>query len=75
MTAPVYRPERWNSGVVFSVPFVYASYEVGEVSQSPGGLPYRWILKGALPVGFVLLLLGVASRLSRVWSFLAGERA
>ncbi len=56
--------------LVFSVPFVRASFEFGEVSVSPGGLPYRWAMKAVLPLGFLLLLLAAASRLSRVWSFL-----
>ena len=56
--------------LIFSFPFVAASYELGEVSQSSGGLPYRWIVKAGLPAGFLLLLLAVASRLSRVCSLL-----
>jgi len=55
---------------IFSVPFVQQSYAVGEVSQAPGGLPYRWLIKAALPLGFLLLLLAAISRLSRVWAFL-----
>ena len=35
--------------VVFSLPFVAHSWSVSEVSQSPGGLPFRWLLKGFLP--------------------------
>jgi TRAP-type mannitol/chloroaromatic compound transport system permease small subunit len=56
--------------LIFSFPFVATSFELGEVSQSPGGLPYRWFVKAALPTGFVLLLLAVLSRLSRVCSVL-----
>jgi TRAP-type mannitol/chloroaromatic compound transport system permease small subunit len=56
--------------LVFSVPFVISSYSLNEVSQSPGGLPLRWVIKACLPLGFGLLLLAVISRLSRVWSFL-----
>lgn len=56
--------------LIFAVPFVWSSYELAEVSQSPGGLPFRWLIKGALPIGFGLLLLAAISRLSRVWSFL-----
>ena len=64
------------SFLFFSFPFVAASYELGEVSQSPGGLPYRWLVKAALPVGFMLLSLAVVSRLSRVCAVLfAGPRA
>ena len=62
--------------LIFAVPFVMASYELSEVSQAPGGLPFRWMIKAALPLGFGLLLAGAISRLSRVWAFLffAGGR-
>ncbi len=56
--------------LVFSAPFVRQSYLVGEVSQAPGGLPYRWLMKAVLPLGFTLLLLATLSRLSRVWALL-----
>ena len=56
--------------LIYSVPFVIASYQLSEVSQSPGGLPFRWVIKAMLPVGFGLLLLAAISRLTRVWSFL-----
>ncbi|MEM7216828.1 MAG: TRAP transporter small permease subunit [Pseudomonadota bacterium] len=58
--------------LVFSLPFVYDSYRLSEVSQAPGGLPLRWLIKAALPLGFALLLLAVAGRLSRVWRCLFG---
>ncbi len=56
--------------LIFSVPFVIVSYELKEVSPSPGGLPYRWLIKATLPVGFCLLLMAALSRLSRVWAYL-----
>jgi TRAP-type mannitol/chloroaromatic compound transport system permease small subunit len=56
----------------FSVPFVHLSWQLSEVSQAPGGLPYRWLIKSVLPVGFVLLMLAAVSRFSRVWMFLFG---
>ena len=56
--------------LIYSVPFVQSSYLVGEVSASPGGLPLRWLIKAALPLGFFLLLLTVLARLLRVWEFL-----
>ncbi len=37
--------------------FVYKSWAIMEVSPDPGGIPMRFILKGCIPVGFVLLLL------------------
>jgi len=56
--------------LVFSVPYVADSFRFGEVSQAPGGLPYRWLIKAMLPVGFFLLLLSSLARLTRVWCFL-----
>ncbi len=56
--------------IIFSLPFVASSYALSEISPSPGGLPLRWLIKAFLPVGFVLLLLAVVSRLVRVWHFL-----
>lgn len=56
--------------LVYSVPFVAASYRLGEESQAPGGLPYRWIIKAVLPLGFTLLLIAALSRLTRVWALL-----
>jgi len=44
---------------VVSLQFVGQSYADNEVSQSPGGLPYVWLLKAFVPLG--LLLLGVQS--------------
>jgi len=57
---------------VYGVPFVSESFDSGEISPSPGGLPYRWLIKSTLVVGFVLLVLAGISRLTRVWAFLFG---
>ncbi len=57
----------------FAIPFVYASWAIGEVSQAPGGLPFRWLIKGVLPVSFVLLLLAALARLSRLTAYLFGD--
>ena len=59
--------------LVFSVPFVVTSFGLAEVSNAPGGLPFRWAIKAMLPLGFLLLLLATLSRLSRVWRFLFPE--
>ena len=40
-----------------SWPFVLNAYEIGESSPDPGGLPYRFLLKAAIPLGFALLIL------------------
>lgn len=38
-----------------SLSFVQSSFELNETSPQPGGLPYRYIIKSAIPVGFFLL--------------------
>lgn len=58
--------------LIYAAPFVAYSFETGEVSQNPGGLPLRWMIKAVLPAGFILLLLGVLARLSRIWRCLFG---
>ena len=47
-----------------SLHYVEQSYVIGEQSQDPGGLPYRFLLKALIPTGFALLLLqSIASAL------------
>jgi TRAP-type mannitol/chloroaromatic compound transport system permease small subunit len=58
--------------LVFSIPFVAYSYQIAEVSDAPGGLPYRWIIKSFLPLSMCLMLLAAISRLSRATSYLFG---
>ena len=48
-----------------SIDFFYDSYRINEGSQSPSGLPYRWIIKGVIPISFALLGLAMLSRLYR----------
>lgn len=43
--------------VWLSIPYVMQSYNIGEGSPDPGGLPYRWVLKACIPLGFALLVL------------------
>ena len=38
-----------------SLSFVESSFSVRETSPDPGGLPARYIIKSAIPVGFLLL--------------------
>ena len=60
----------------YSVPFVAASFALSEVSNAPGGLPFRWLIKAMLPLGVLLLALATLARLTRVWKFLfAGDDA
>jgi len=43
--------------IVCSWPFLSQSFIHAESSPDPGGLPYRWLLKAAIPLGFILLLI------------------
>ncbi len=56
--------------LVFALPFVAESYEVGEISPSPGGLPYRFLIKAAIPAAFALLGLASLARILRLSRFL-----
>ena len=58
--------------IIYAVPFVLYSFETGEISPSPGGLPFRYVIKAFLLIGFVLLVIAATSRLTRVWSLLFG---
>lgn len=52
------------------IPYVMSSYQQGEHSLAPNGLPYRWILKSFLPISIILLIVASISRLSRTTAFL-----
>ena len=48
----------------FSLHYVQQAYVIDEGSPDPGGLPYRYLLKSLIPIGFALLLLqSIASAL------------
>ncbi len=39
-----------------SVDFVMDSYNINEISEDPGGLTHRWIIKSMIPFSFVFLI-------------------
>ena len=43
--------------IYYGVDWWHRSFEQNEMAASATGLPYRWIIKAALPIGFVILLL------------------
>lgn len=49
--------------IATSIPFIRASFAVLEGSPDPGGLPARYLLKLAIPLGFLLLALQGISEL------------
>ncbi len=38
-----------------SFPFIYSSWSMHEGSPEPGGLPFRYLIKAAIPLGFMLV--------------------
>jgi TRAP-type mannitol/chloroaromatic compound transport system permease small subunit len=54
------------------IPYAFSSWQQGETSQAPAGLPYRWVLKGILALSFVLLIMAALSRLLKVTALLFG---
>ncbi|MBP3128326.1 TRAP transporter small permease subunit [Thalassospira sp. ER-Se-21-Dark] len=60
----------------FSIPYVSQSIMMGEGSPDPGGLPYRFLLKAFIPIGFGLLLLqAIAQGLMNYRQIVAGNRS
>ena len=39
-----------------SFDFVNDAYQINEISEDPGGLPFRWIVKGMIPLAFLFLI-------------------
>ena len=56
--------------LMHSWPFVEQAFRLGERSDSPVGLPYRWIVKSFLLIGFGLLGIAGGSRAIRAAAFL-----
>ena len=60
--------------VVVQLSFAYVgqSYQMGEGSPDPGGLPHRWIIKLMIPLGFFLLGLQAVALAIRSSVLMAG---
>ncbi len=50
--------------------FAAESFRVGERSDAPMGLPYRWAIKSIIPISFFLLFCGSLSRFIGAVSYL-----
>ena len=60
--------------LIYSPAFIAYSWSVGEVSDAPGGLPYRWAIKSFMFISFALILIAGVARLIRVVALLSGVR-
>ncbi|MBV1787043.1 TRAP transporter small permease subunit [Marinobacterium sp. D7] len=54
-----------------SLDFVADSWRINEHSSAPSGLPWRWLIKSAIPLTLALLGLAMISRLIRELTLLA----
>jgi len=43
--------------VYYGIDFTMESFELGEKSGDPGGLHYRWLIKGAIPLSFMFTII------------------
>ncbi len=58
-----------------SLDFFYESFRVNERSDAPLGLPFRWLIKGVIPVSFALLIMAAISRVIRILNFMRKGRS
>lgn len=56
----------------YSPTFIEYSFSTNEVSDAPGGLPYRWVIKGVMWVAYAVLLIAALARLSRAAAVIFG---
>ena len=56
-----------------SMGYVYESWSIMEGSPDPGGIPYRFLIKGCIPVGFMFLALQGISLFIRSLAIVTGH--
>jgi len=52
--------------IYLSLAYVGQSYSILEGSPDPGGIPYRWIVKALIPLGYGLVVLQQVAHLMRL---------
>ena len=57
----------------YGIDFSMESYGLGEQSGDPGGLPYRWIIKGVIPLAFVAIAISGVGMLLKSINTLRGH--
>ena len=53
--------------------FAAEAYALGEVSGDPGGLAYRWLIKGMIPLSFAFVLVSSIGFMLRAWRQFSGH--
>ena len=59
----------------FGIEFTHESFTLGERSGDPGGLPYRWIIKGVIPFAFASMALSGVGIVLRSINIIRGVEA
>ncbi|MFM1990088.1 MAG: hypothetical protein RJA99_3045 [Pseudomonadota bacterium] len=49
-----------------SLPYVAQAWAIGERSNDPGGIPWRWAVKSLIPIGFGLIALHAVAAILRL---------
>ncbi len=57
-----------------SFEFVKDAWDISEISEDPGGLPYRWLIKGMIPLSFGFLLLSAVGYILQNIRLYRGEK-
>jgi TRAP-type mannitol/chloroaromatic compound transport system permease small subunit len=57
-----------------SYEFVFDAYAVAEISENPGGLTHRWIIKAMIPLSFFILFLSGISYIFKNLQTIRGEK-
>lgn len=53
--------------IKLSLAYVAQAWAIGEKSPDPGGIPWRWAVKGLIPLGYTLLALQSVGALLRLF--------
>lgn len=56
--------------IKYALAYAWASFQIGEGSPDPGGLPFRYIIKFCIAIGFVLLAMQAISNSLESWHIL-----
>ena len=41
----------------YGIGFAYEAYDINEMSGDPGGLPFRWLIKGMISLSFICVMI------------------
>jgi TRAP-type mannitol/chloroaromatic compound transport system permease small subunit len=54
--------------IKLSLAYVAQSFAIGERSADPGGIPFRWVVKALIPIGFGLVALQTVAATIRLFA-------